>query len=73
MLNVKHVFLPFFVLALALSSYAQETKLVDAAKKEGGKVVIYGSFEPDTLNTITPPFSVRPAYKSSTGGLRIRR
>ena len=34
MLNVKHVFLPFFVLALGLSSYAQETKLVDAVRKK---------------------------------------
>jgi len=64
MLNVKHVFLPFFVLALALSAYAQETKLVDAAKKEGGKVVIYGSFEPDTLNAITAAFQRKTGLKA---------
>ena len=31
---------------------AQDAKLVDAAKKEGGKVVIYGSLENDTMALI---------------------
>src|ERR1044071_47966 len=31
---------------------AQDSKLVDAAKKEGGKVVIYGSLENDTMDLV---------------------
>ena len=40
---------------------AQDAKLVDAAKKEGGKVVIYGSLENDTMDLIAA------AWKKKTG------
>ena len=42
------------IMLLALHGLAltQEAKLVDAAKKEGGKVVIYGSLENDTMDLI---------------------
>ena len=33
---------------ISASVFAQDTKLIEAAKKEGGKVVLYGSLEPDT-------------------------
>ncbi len=41
----------FFVplLFIALPAFGQDTKLVEAAKKEGAKVVIYGSLENDTV------------------------
>ena len=39
----------------------QDTKLVDAAKKEGGKVVVYGSLENDTMDLIAA------ALKKKTG------
>src|ERR1700752_4937223 len=39
----------------------QDAKLVDAAKKEGGKVVIYGSLENDTMDLIAA------AWKKKTG------
>ena len=29
---------------------AQDAKLIEAAKKEGGKVVVYGSLENDTMD-----------------------
>jgi iron(III) transport system substrate-binding protein len=32
--------------------FGQDSKLVDAAKKEGGKVVVYGSLENDTMDMI---------------------
>jgi iron(III) transport system substrate-binding protein len=32
---------------------AQEAKLIEAAKKEGGKVVVYGSIENDTMDLIS--------------------
>ena len=41
--------------------FGQDSKLVDAAKKEGGKVVIYGSLENDTMDLI------RAALKKKTG------
>ena len=40
---------------------AQDAKLVDAAKKEGGKVVIYGSLENDAMDLIAA------AWKKKTG------
>ena len=41
--------------------FGQDIKLVDAAKKEGGKVVIYGSLENDTMDLIAA------ALKKKTG------
>jgi iron(III) transport system substrate-binding protein len=41
--------------------YAQDTKLVDAAKGEGGKVVVYGSLENETMDLVTA------AFKKKTG------
>jgi iron(III) transport system substrate-binding protein len=41
--------------------WGQDSKLVDAAKKEGGKVVVYGSIENDTMDLIAA------ALKKKTG------
>jgi iron(III) transport system substrate-binding protein len=41
--------------------FGQDSKLVDAAKKEGGKVVVYGSLENDTMDLIAG------ALKKKTG------
>ena len=51
----------YFILAAALGlcaapSYAQNRTLLDAAKKEGGKVVVYGSLEGDTLDAVAKEF-----------------
>jgi len=50
----------FFATVLALlgtgTVLAQDIKLVDAAKKEGGKVVVYGSLENDTMDLISAAF-----------------
>ena len=35
---------------------AQDAKLIDAAKKEGGKVVVYGSLENDTMDLLAAAF-----------------
>src|SRR6185312_9278634 len=43
------------------SVLGQDAKLVDAAKKEGGKVVVYGSLENDTMVLISA------AFKKKTG------
>jgi len=52
-----------FVLASAFYStgplFAQDAKLIDAAKKEGGKVVVYGSLENDTMDLISAAFKKR--------------
>ena len=41
--------------------FGQDSKLVDAAKKESGKVVVYGSLENDTMDLIAA------ALKKKTG------
>ena len=41
---------------LAASAFAQDAKLVEAAKKEGGKVTLYGSLENDTVDVISKAF-----------------
>src|SRR5437762_2939491 len=43
------------------SALAQDTKLIEAAKKEGGRVVVYGSLENDTMDLISA------AFKKKTG------
>jgi iron(III) transport system substrate-binding protein len=49
------------ILSLCSQVFAQDSKLVDAAKKEGGKVVVYGSIENDTMDLIAA------ALKKKTG------
>src|SRR4051812_33333805 len=36
--------------------HGQDSKLVEAAKKEGGRVVVYGSLENDTMDLLTAAF-----------------
>ena len=49
------------LLFLPAALAAQDAKLVEAAKKEGGKVVVYGSLENDTVDLISE------AFKKKTG------
>src|SRR3989338_10432215 len=46
---------------VAASAFAQDAKIIEAAKKEGGKVVVYGSLENDTVD------AVGKALKKKTG------
>jgi len=48
--------LPLVVLMVPRLLPAQDADLVDAAKKEGGKVVVYGSIENDTMDLIAAAF-----------------
>ena len=48
---------PIAILAFSLlvgrsGALAQDTQLIDAAKKEGGKVIVYGSLENETMDLI---------------------
>ena len=43
------------------AGFAQDKQLIDAAKKEGGKVVVYGSLENDTMDLLAA------AFKKKTG------
>ena len=45
----------------AAALFAQDAKLIDAAKKEGGRVTVYGSIENDTMDLIAA------AFKKKTG------
>lgn len=49
------------LLALSGGAFAQDTKLIDAAKGEGGKVVVYGSLENETMDLLSA------AFKKKTG------
>src|SRR5262249_59722469 len=49
------------LLALSAGASAQDAKLIDAAKAEGGKVVVYGSLENETMDLISA------AFKKKTG------
>ncbi len=40
------------LLSLHCAALAQDAKLIEAAKKEGGKVIVYGSLENDTMDLI---------------------
>ncbi len=54
----------FLVMTLVLGPgklFAQDAKLVEAARKEGGSVVVYGSLENDTMDLISA------AFKKKTG------
>ena len=53
------------VAALIVSSYAfaQDAKLIEAAKKEGGKVVAYGSLENAAMDPITEAFEKKTGIK----------
>jgi iron(III) transport system substrate-binding protein len=57
----KVVMLAATVVYSAAPVFAQDAKLIDAAKKEGGKVVVYGSLENDTMDLIAA------AFKKKTG------
>jgi len=58
-----HTFVSGFLSMLMLPGFsgAQDAKLIEAAKKEGGKVVVYGSIENDTMELISA------AFKKKTG------
>ncbi|HLN84203.1 MAG TPA: extracellular solute-binding protein [Candidatus Binatia bacterium] len=59
--HCKLLFAPLLALLSTGSVFAQDAKLVDAAKKEGGKIVVYGSLENDTMDLISA------AFKKKTG------
>jgi iron(III) transport system substrate-binding protein len=59
--HCKLLFATLLALLSTGSVFAQDAKLVDAAKKEGGKTVVYGSLENDTMDLIST------AFKKKTG------
>ena len=52
-----------FVLSFISAASAQDAKLIDAAKKEGGKVVAYGSLENTAIDPIIDAFEKKTAIK----------
>ncbi len=55
MISIRMFFILMAVL-FATDSFSQDAKLVDAAKKEGGKVVIYGSLETPVVEGVIQAF-----------------
>ena len=49
----------------------QDSKLVEAAKKEGGKVIVYGSLENDTMDLIAA--ALKRSTSAVKGRLRVLR
>ena len=47
----------FVALVFAAPSSAQDAKLIEAAKKEDGKVVLYGSLEKPVVEAVIVAFS----------------
>ena len=52
-----------FVLVLMQIAFAQDAKLIEAAKKEGSNVVVYGSLDSDTGEAIGNAFSKRTGIR----------
>jgi iron(III) transport system substrate-binding protein len=59
-ITLMSILISLFLMGVA---YAQDANLVDAAKKEGGKVVLYGSLEPDTTDLIIKAFTKKTGLK----------
>ena len=59
--NVLKLLVACLVIFPLTPVFAQDLKLIDAAKKEGGKVIVYGSLEADTTD------AVRKAFEKKTG------
>ena len=51
------------VLIASTPAFAQDAKLIEAAKKEGGKVVAYGSLESTAMDPITDAFEKKTGIK----------
>lgn len=49
----------WFFFTFALSAFGQEARLIEAAKHEGGKVVVYGALEGDTMDAMKKAFQKR--------------
>ncbi|MGH7774538.1 MAG: hypothetical protein ACREQA_20120, partial [Candidatus Binatia bacterium] len=61
MVNLVLVFVVSLLFSLATTALGQDAKLIEAAKKEGGKVVAYGSLE------IGIWLEVKKAFEKKTG------
>jgi iron(III) transport system substrate-binding protein len=61
MLKALGMLVAWLMIFLVAPIFAQDAKLIEAAKKEGGKVIVYGSLEPDTTD------AVRKAFEKKTG------
>lgn len=55
----KLVFVIGFLLLGSSAAWTQDAKLLEAAKKEGAKVVVYGSLENDTMDLISAALKKR--------------
>ena len=55
------------MIALPGAIYGQDAKLIEGARKEGGKVVVYGSIENDTMDLIAGALKKRPGSKLNSG------
>src|SRR5687767_11795898 len=59
--RILSLFFGWLVICAAPSAFGQTAKLVEAAKKEGGKVIVYTSMETFTADAL------KKAFESKTG------
>ncbi len=59
----------FMLLSFTSVAVAQDPRLIDAAKKEGGKVVIYGSPETPVVDAVIQAFQKKPDSARTIGEL----
>ena len=55
-MKLRRTLMTFVTLVFAAPSSAQDAKLIEAAKKEGAKVVLYGSLETPVVEAVIAAF-----------------
>ena len=53
---MKSIIVGLLFLGCAMPLFAQDAKLIEAAKKEGGKAVLYGSLEQSVVDEVIAGF-----------------
>jgi hypothetical protein len=56
MRKISHLLFAWLALFAAETAFSQDAKLIEAAKKEGGKVIVYTSMETFTADAIKAAF-----------------
>ena len=69
-MKLRRTLMTIVALIFAAPLLAQDAKLIEAAKKEGGKVVLYGSLETPVVEAVIAAFRKKTGINPSIGALR---
>lgn len=64
MVTLTRLLVAIFAFLAVPLAFGQDAKLIDAAKNEGGKVVIYGSLEDDNMGAVTQAFQKKTGLQA---------